>query len=136
MCQRLVLQQSRGRATLLKRDSNTGDSNKSLQTGHLPREHLSFLQNLLNFIITKYLKKSMTTLAFEWTNIALLWPFYSWIYKGISESRDQKVTMLLLPMEKYPMYFYEGVVFTAQIWQSIPFVTGYKNICQSNVIMR
>ena len=25
----------------------------------LPREHLSFLQNLLNFIITKYLKKEV-----------------------------------------------------------------------------
>ena len=30
---------------------------KSLQAGQLPQEHLSFLQNLLNFIITKYLKK-------------------------------------------------------------------------------
>ena len=29
---------------------------KSLQAGQLPRENLSFLQNLLNFIITKYLK--------------------------------------------------------------------------------
>ena len=28
---------------------------KSLQAGQLPREYLSFLQNLLNFIITKYL---------------------------------------------------------------------------------
>ena len=35
---------------------------KSLQAGQLPQEHLSFFQNLLNFIITKYLKfKSMTT---------------------------------------------------------------------------
>ena len=30
---------------------------KSLKAGQLPQEHLSFLQNLLNFIITKYLKK-------------------------------------------------------------------------------
>ena len=29
---------------------------KSLKAGQLPRDHLSFLQNLLNFI-TKYLKK-------------------------------------------------------------------------------
>ena len=29
---------------------------KSLQAVELPREHFSFLQNLLNFIITKYLK--------------------------------------------------------------------------------
>ena len=29
---------------------------KTLQEGQLPQEHLSFLQNLQNFIITKYLK--------------------------------------------------------------------------------
>ena len=32
---------------------------KSLKAGQLPREHLSFLQNLLNFIITKYLKQEV-----------------------------------------------------------------------------
>ena len=30
---------------------------RNLKAGQLPQEHLSFLQNLLNFIITKYLKK-------------------------------------------------------------------------------
>ena len=30
---------------------------KSLKAGQLPQEHLSFLQNLLNFIITEHLKK-------------------------------------------------------------------------------
>ena len=30
---------------------------KSLKAGQLPRDHLSSLQNLLSFIITKYLKK-------------------------------------------------------------------------------
>ena len=30
---------------------------KSKAAGQLPQEHLSFLQNLLNFIITKYLKQ-------------------------------------------------------------------------------
>ena len=30
---------------------------KSLQAEQLPQEHLSFLQNLLNFIITKYFKQ-------------------------------------------------------------------------------
>ena len=29
---------------------------KNLQAGQLPQEHLLFLQNLLDFIITKYLK--------------------------------------------------------------------------------
>ena len=32
---------------------------KSLHAGQLPQEHLSFLQNLLNFIITKYLKQEV-----------------------------------------------------------------------------
>ena len=32
---------------------------KSLQAGQLPQEHLSFLQNMLNFIITKYLKQDV-----------------------------------------------------------------------------
>ena len=32
---------------------------QSLQAGHLPLEHLFFLQNLLNFIITKYLKQEV-----------------------------------------------------------------------------
>ena len=31
----------------------------SLQVGQLPREHLSFLQNLLNFMIIKYLKQEV-----------------------------------------------------------------------------
>ena len=30
---------------------------KFLEAGQLPQEHLSFLQNLLNFFITKYLKQ-------------------------------------------------------------------------------
>ena len=32
---------------------------KSLHTSQLPQEHLPFLQNLLNFIITKYLKQEV-----------------------------------------------------------------------------
>ena len=32
---------------------------KSLQASQLPRQHISFLQNLLNFIITKYLKQEV-----------------------------------------------------------------------------
>ena len=30
---------------------------KTLKAGQLPQQHLSFLQNFLNFIITKYLKQ-------------------------------------------------------------------------------
>ena len=32
---------------------------KSLQAIQLPQEHLSFLQNLMSFIITKYLKQEV-----------------------------------------------------------------------------
>ena len=32
---------------------------KSLQSGQLSQEYLCFLQNLLNFIIIKYLKKEV-----------------------------------------------------------------------------
>ena len=32
---------------------------KSLQVCHLRQEHLSFLQNFLNFVITKYLEQEV-----------------------------------------------------------------------------
>ena len=32
---------------------------KSLQVCQLPQEHLSFLQNFLNFVFTKYLKQEV-----------------------------------------------------------------------------
>ena len=34
-------------------------NHKSLQARQLPREYLSFLQNLMNFIITNYLKQEV-----------------------------------------------------------------------------
>ena len=55
---------------------------KSLQEGQLPQEHLSFLKNLLNFIITKYLVQEVGD---------DLWPLYDWIYKDLSMSHDQKI---------------------------------------------
>ena len=45
-----------------------------------------------------------------------LWSLYNWKYKDWSMSRDQKVMTLLPQMEKCPMVFYQGVVFTAYIW--------------------
>ena len=41
---------------------------KSLNAGQLPREHLSFLQNLLNFIITKYLKQEVDDHLSVWVD--------------------------------------------------------------------
>ena len=44
-----------------------------------------------------------------------------WRYNSLSMSRDQKVVTLLPKMDKYPMDFYQVVVFTTQIW-------GFKDI--------
>ena len=44
-------------------------------------------------------------------------------------SHDQKVIMLLPPMEKCAMDFYQRVVFTAKFDNSSPSVTGDKEIC-------
>ena len=42
-----------------------------------------------------------------------LWPFYIWRYKDLSSmSHDQKVMTLQPPVEKCPMDFCQGVVFT------------------------
>ena len=38
----------------------------SLQAGQLPQEHLYYLQNLLNFIMTKYLKQEVND---TWMNV-------------------------------------------------------------------
>ena len=63
---------------------------ESLQEVQLPQEHLSFLQK---FFITKYLKQEVDD--------------------DLSVYLDEKVMNLLPPMEKSPINFYHGVVFTA-----------------------
>ena len=89
---------------------------KSLQAGQLPQQHLSFLQNLLNFIITKYLKQEvahdLSICVDEHSPYGL--PITG--DKDLSMSHDQKVIILLPPMEKCPISFYQRVAFTVQIW--------------------
>ena len=87
---------------------------KFLQADQLPQEHLSFLQNLLNLFITKYLKQVDDDLSI-WVDKHSSCGLYNWRYKNLSMSRDQKVIVLLSPMEKCPI-IYHGVAFTAQIW--------------------
>ena len=88
---------------------------KFLQAGQLPREHLSFLQNLLNFFIT-ILKEEVDHDLSLWVDKRSSYDLYNWRYKDLSVSCDQKVMMLLPPMEKCTINFYHGVAFTAQIW--------------------
>ena len=64
---------------------------KSLQAGQLPQEHLSFLQNLLNFIITKYLKQEVDDDLSICVDERSPCGLYNWRYKDLSMSRDQKV---------------------------------------------
>ena len=88
---------------------------KFLQAGQLPREHLSFLQNLLNFFITKYLKQVDDDLSI-WVDKRSSCGLYNWRYKDLSMSHDQKVMTLLSQMEKCPINFYHWAAFTTQIW--------------------
>ena len=84
---------------------------KNLQAGQLPQEHLPFLQNLLNFIITKYLKQEVDgNLSICMDEGSPMWLLYNWKYKELSMSCDQKV-MTLPPMEKCPINFYHRVAF-------------------------
>ena len=46
-------------------------------------------------------------------------------------SRDPKLMTLSPPMEKCPMDFYQGVVFTAQIGNSSPTVNREEEICEN-----
>ena len=50
-------------------------------------------------------------------------------------SHDQKVMMLLTPMEKWPMNFYQGVGFCCPNLTTVTLVTRDKEICQSHVNM-
>ena len=88
---------------------------KNLQAGQLPQEHLPFLQNLLNFIITKYLKQELDDDLGVCVDECSPCGLSITGDKYLSMSRDQKVMTLLIPTEKYLTNFYHRVAFTAQI---------------------
>ena len=87
---------------------------KSLQASQLPKKHLSFLQNLLNIIIKKYLKQEADddlSICVDQRNLY----YHKWRCKDLLMSRDQKLMTLLTPLDKCLMEFYQGVVLTTQI---------------------
>ena len=49
-----------------------------------------------------------------WMNVALVASLCNWRFKDLSMSHDEKVNMLLPPNGEVP-FFYQGVVFKAQI---------------------
>ena len=78
---------------------------------------MSFLQNLLKFIITIYLEKeSDAILSVGVDEHPPSGLSVTGDKKDLSMSCDQKVMTLLPPMEKFPITFYHRVAFTAQIW--------------------
>ena len=82
---------------------------KSLKVGQLPwqRLYLSFVQNILNFIITKYLKQEDNNNLSAWVDgwKYSLWPLSNCRYKYLQVPHDQKVMALLPPVEKCPINF-------------------------------
>ena len=102
---------------------------KFLQVGQLPREHLSFLQNPLNYFITKYSKHEVDGDLSIWVDKCSSCGLYNWRYKDLSMSHDQKAVALLFPMEKCLISFYHRVAFIAQFDDSSPSVTWDKEIC-------
>ena len=85
---------------------------KILQAGWIPWEHLSFVQNLLNFIITKYFKQVGDELNVCMDECS---PFVF----SITGDKDFIIVMwwkgndVLFPVEKCPVNFCYRV---AQIW--------------------
>ena len=82
---------------------------KSLQKVQLPQQHLSFLQN---FIITKYLKQvdddpSVCLDECSPCGLSITGD------KDLSMSHNQKVMILLPPIEKCPVVFCHRGVFAA-----------------------
>ena len=89
---------------------------KRLQKGQLPQEHLSLLQNLLNFIITKHLEQEVDDDLS--VSVDERCPLYLSIttdkrFLNATWSKGIDVTTLT---DKCLMDFNQGVVFTAQTW--------------------
>ena len=102
---------------------------KFLQAGELPREHLSFLQNLLNFFITKHLKQEVDGNLCIWVDKRSSCGLYTRRYKDLSKSHDQKVMVLLSPMEKCPINFITALLLLLKFNNSSLSVTQDKEIC-------
>ena len=68
---------------------------KRLRAGQLPQEHLFFLENLLNFIITKCFKQEVDGGIGVYLDECSSCDLYNWKYEDLSKSRDQKAMTFL-----------------------------------------
>ena len=80
---------------------------KSLKAGQLPQEHLSFLQNLLNFIITKYLKKEFD----DYISIGV----NEHSPCGLSATRDIKIYQCHCQWHYYPQWRRTLLIFIIEL---------------------
>ena len=98
----------------------------SLQAGQLPQEHLPFLQNLLNFIIPKYLKQEIDDDLSVCVDERS--PY------GLSITGDIKIYQftwsksngLTTPIEKCPIVVYTELFILSKFDNSSPSVTQDK----------
>ena len=107
---------------------------KSPQAGQLPQEHLSFLQNLLNFMIKKYLKQDFDTLSIS-INEHSPW--------GFSVTEDIKIYQChvvksngITPNGEVPYRLPSRSCFCCLNLTTAAPVTRDKEICQSRMIIR
>ena len=87
-----------------------------MQAGQLQQEHLSFLQNVLNFIFTKYLKQEVgddLSVCVDERSPCSLFQTGDIRFINLTWSNGNDA---ITQMVKCPVGFYQGVVFTAQIW--------------------
>ena len=97
---------------------------KNLQAGLL-QDNFSFLQNLQNFLIMKYLKQEVDVDLIVCMDECSPCGLYNWRYKYLTVSHNQKVMMLLTAMEKCPM----DLFLLNKFYDSGLFVTRDKDIC-------
>ena len=108
---------------------------KSLKGGQLPWEHLSFLQNLLNFIVTKNLKQEVHDGLSICMNECSPCGLSIIGDKDLLMSHDQKVTMLLTQWRNTLWTSIKELFLLPKFNNSSPFATRDKEICQSHMIM-
>ena len=96
---------------------------KFLQVGQLPWEHLSFLQNPLNFFITKYLKHEVDGNLSIWVDKHSSCDLYNRSYKDLSHDLYHKIYVtwskgsgVAIPNGEVLYQLLSQSCFTAQIW--------------------
>ena len=106
-------------------------NSKNLQTGQLPQEHLSFLQNLLNFNLKQEVNDNLSICMDEHSPCGLTITGDIKIYQLL---HDQKVMALLTPHGEVLYGLPSRSYFYCPNLITVAPVTRDKDICQSHLI--